>query len=117
MVTTDGKLFVSTLYAITLVDKVYIACYFKTMNLQTLSATKARNNFFDILDQVLQGKSFVVERNEKPVAMISHVESGTDIKKLKKVLKFTKGIFSDDDYIDDDNILRNKKANKFLGSW
>jgi antitoxin (DNA-binding transcriptional repressor) of toxin-antitoxin stability system len=87
------------------------------MSLQTLSATKARNNFFDLLDQVLLGKSFVVERNDKPVAMISNIKAQTDLKQLKIALKITRGILSKTAYAGKDNVLRSKKAKRFLGNW
>jgi prevent-host-death family protein len=87
------------------------------MNLSTLSATKARNNFFDLLNQVMMGKSFVVERNDKPVAMITSIKAKTDVAKLKRALKASKGIVSKDAYALEDNPLRRLRAKKFLGNW
>jgi|SRR3989344_2828614 len=99
------------------VDKMYVWCYFLIMSMITLSATKARNNFFDVLNQVMMGQSIVVERNDKPIAMITSVKPKTDLIKLTKALKASKGIVKENAYKPSDNLLRKAQASNYLGKW
>lgn len=51
------------------------------MNTQVLSATKARNNFFQLLDQAhLENKTFIIKKGNIPVAQISPPSSKTQAK-------------------------------------
>lgn len=94
---------------------MYIACYPYAMNTIRLSATSARNNFFDLLNQVLLGKKFIIERDNKEVAIIMPRTYKTDWKGLLKASKAIKGILPH--YQVDDNPLRRKGAKQFLGKW
>lgn len=83
------------------------------MNTLRVSATKARNNFFTLLDQVAQGKHVIVEKDKKEVAIISPKRRGTDMEGLLKASRAAWGILKD--YNPEDNPLRRKGAKKFLG--
>lgn len=85
------------------------------MNTLRVSATKARNNFFELLNQVAAGKSVIIERDSKEVAIISQKSAEFDWVHLKKISKRTKGILKN--YDPDDNPLRRKGAADFLGKW
>lgn len=85
------------------------------MNTIKISATKARNNFFELLNQVALGKHVIIERDNKEVAMLSPKEKKTDLKALLKASKKVHGIWKD--YDPEDNPLRRKGAADFLGKW
>lgn len=79
-----------------------------------VSATHARNNFFELLNLVARGQEVVVERDNKEVATIVPKRRGTDLKGLTKALnKAAKGFV----YNEKDNPLRRPGAADFLGRW
>ncbi len=65
------------------------------MNTITVSATKARNNFFELLNQVAGGKEVVIEKDKKIVAVLKSQKQETDWKALRKTLDATRGILKD----------------------
>lgn len=85
------------------------------MNILKLSATKARNNFFELLNQVAMGVEVIIEKDNKEVAIISSKKRKTDLKGLLEVSKRAHGIFKN--YDPQDNPLRRKGAANFLGKW
>ena len=85
------------------------------MNTIRVSATKARNNFFELLNQVAMGKSVIIERDSKEVAVLSTKKSGFDREALLKASKKIRGIFKDYDL--QDSPLRRKGAWPTLGKW
>lgn len=91
---------------------MYIKGYHRTMNTIRISATAARNNFFELLEKVASGMSVVIEKDNKTVAhIVPSVRSDMKNKGLTKALyKAAKG-FS---YSKTDNPLRKKGALNFL---
>ncbi|MGH7202880.1 MAG: type II toxin-antitoxin system Phd/YefM family antitoxin [Candidatus Levyibacteriota bacterium] len=85
------------------------------MNTVRLSATSARNKFFELLNQVALGTHVIIEKDNKEIAVLSPKTTKTDWKGLMTASKKTKGILRD--YSDDDNPLRRKGASDFLGKW
>ncbi len=85
------------------------------MNTIRVSATKARNNFFELLNQVALGTQVVIEKDNKEVAILSPKQRGFDKKALLKASKKVHGIWKD--YDPEDNPLRRKGAADFLGKW
>lgn len=83
------------------------------MNTIRVSATKARNNFFTLLNQVALGAQVIVEKDNKEVAVISSRKRGTDLQGLIKASEAAWGILKD--YDPKDNPLRRKGAKNFLG--
>jgi antitoxin (DNA-binding transcriptional repressor) of toxin-antitoxin stability system len=80
----------------------------------TVSATHARNNFFDILNYVSSGKTVKVEKDKKLVAHIVPVAKITKNKGLLKALDLASKNFK---YSVSENPLRRKGADSFLGKW
>lgn len=80
----------------------------------TVSATKARQEFFDLLTQVAAGKSFVVKKDNKDVALLTPIRKGTDLVGLKKAMDAlaASGAFKDFDLTK--SPLRDKKAKAWL---
>ncbi|PIU28354.1 hypothetical protein COT08_01560 [Candidatus Woesebacteria bacterium CG07_land_8_20_14_0_80_44_9] len=78
----------------------------------TWSATKARNEFFDLLTQVARGQSFIVEKDKKEVALVTPVKKGTDLVGLKKAMDALDGVAKDFDL--SKSLLRNKRAKMWL---
>lgn len=85
------------------------------MNTIRLSATSARNKFFELLNQVALGTQVIIERDNKEIAVLSPKITKTDWKSLRIALKETKGILKDYDL--ENNPLRRKGASEFLGKW
>lgn len=85
------------------------------MNTIRVSATKARNNFFDLLNQVTLGTQVIIERDSKEVALISPKKQTVNWVALKKASKAIHGIWKD--YDQEDNPLRRKNAWPLLGKW
>ena len=84
------------------------------MNTIRVSATKARNNFFQLLDKVAAGASVVVEKDSKEVAEIVSRKRNVNNKGLMKALrKAAKGFV----YSEKNNPLRRPGATSFLGRW
>jgi len=85
------------------------------MNTIRVSATKARNNFFELLNQVSLGMQIVIEKDSKEIAVLAPKRKKTDWKGLTKATKESHGILKD--YDPQDNPLRRKNAADFLGRW
>ncbi|HUD44815.1 MAG TPA: type II toxin-antitoxin system prevent-host-death family antitoxin [Patescibacteria group bacterium] len=85
------------------------------MNTIRLSATSARNNFFNVLNQVAAGTQVIIEKDNKEIAMLIPKTTKTDWKGLRKALNATRGILKD--YDPEDNPLRRKGASEYLGKW
>jgi antitoxin (DNA-binding transcriptional repressor) of toxin-antitoxin stability system len=86
------------------------------MNTVRISATSARNSFFELLNQVELGTQVIIKRDKKEVAILSPKTTKTDWIKLVKASKAVHGIFKD---LDEDEIApaRNKDAWKKFGEW
>lgn len=85
------------------------------MNIIRVSATKARNNFFELLNQVALGAQIIIERDKKELAILSPKKKEFDrvgllraSRKLREAMK---------DYNPEDNPFRRKGAKNFLGKW
>ncbi len=86
------------------------------MNTIRISATAARNRFFELLDQVALGAEVVIEKDKKEVAVLSTKnKSQTDWEALKKASDAAWGIWKDEPYDPLDNPLRRPGAKNFLG--
>ncbi len=85
------------------------------MNIIKISATKARNNFFSLLEQVALGKQVIIEKDNEEIAILSPKKTKTNWSSLIKASKAVKGILKDDDL--KDNPLRRPEAKSFLGRW
>lgn len=62
------------------------------MNAIRVSATAARNRFFDLLNQVAEGKQVIIERDKKEVAVISTRKTKTNWLRLIKASRAAHGI-------------------------
>lgn len=61
-----------------------------------MSATKARNNFFELLNQVALGETqVIIEKDKKEIAILSPKKKGFDWDKFKKALQESQGILKD----------------------
>lgn len=78
----------------------------------TWSATKARNEFFDLLTQVAMGQSFVIKKDKEEVALVTPIKKGTDLVGLKRAMDALHGVAKDFDL--NKSPLRNKKAKTWL---
>jgi antitoxin (DNA-binding transcriptional repressor) of toxin-antitoxin stability system len=87
-----------------------------SMNTIRLSATSARNKFFDILNQVALGREFIIEKDKKEVAVILPKKTKTDWKAFGKALKNAHGILKDYS-VEEISPLRKKGAWKNFGEW
>lgn len=86
------------------------------MNTIRLSATSARNKFFELLNQVALGTTqFIIEKDKREVAVLSPKKTKMDWEGLKKAAIAAKGIWKD--YDPKDNPLRRPGASDFLGRW
>lgn len=63
-----------------------------------MSATAARNNFFELLNQVAAGQSVIIEKDKKEVAVIQPKKEEFDWKSYQKILAKTKGSWAGDDW-------------------
>lgn len=81
-----------------------------------VSATSARNNFFELLNQVAAGTEVIIEKDSREVALISPKKQTIDWAALKKATKATHGILKDYDP-KRDNPFYGKKAWSNLGKW
>ena len=86
------------------------------MNTIRVSATSARNNFFELLNQVASGTQVIIERDSKEVAILSPKNKTFDRAGLLKASRKIRGIFKDYN-IESDNPLRRKNAWPSLGKW
>ena len=78
----------------------------------TISATKARQEFFNLLTQVAIGNSFVVKKDNQEVAIVSPIKRGTDLVGLRKAMDALHGVAKDFDL--SKSPLRNKRAKAWL---
>lgn len=61
----------------------------------TLSATEARNNFFEILNAVMyKGEEFVVEKDGKPAAKVSPLPIRKSSAEIKQILADVRKVFA-----------------------
>lgn len=60
-----------------------------------ISATQARNNFFEMLNSVIyKGEEFIVEKDGKPAVRVSSAVSKRDPKEIDKILKDVRRVFA-----------------------
>jgi len=100
------------------IDIMYILCYFGTMRTIRVSATEARNNFFNLLNQVIyEGVQVIIQKAgvAKKVILMPKTEKEEEHEKTMKILKKTFGIWKNvpDSRIYDDR-LRGKRAREYL---
>lgn len=61
----------------------------------TLSATEARNRFFELLDlAIYKGERFMVEKDGKPAVNITPVETKKSPEEIKKILSDVRKVFA-----------------------
>ncbi len=61
----------------------------------TLSATEARNRFFELLDlAIYKGEKFMVEKDGKPAVNITPVETRKSPEEIKKILAEFRKVFA-----------------------
>ena len=77
-----------------------------------VSATHARNNFFELLEKVALGNQVLVEKDNKPIAVIVPRRTKVDWKGLKKTMDEAHGILKDFDL--SKSPLRGKKSKTWL---
>ncbi len=82
----------------------------------TVSATKARNNFFELLNQVALGISVIIEKDKKEVAVLSPKSTSFDWKAFRKASKAAHGILKGYS-IEEISPLRGKGSWKGFGEW
>lgn len=85
------------------------------MNTIRLSATSARNGFFELLNKVASGTQVIIEKDNKEIAVLSPITAKTDWNGLLRASKRVRGILKG--YSLADNPLRRKGASDFLGHW
>ncbi|MBI2329918.1 type II toxin-antitoxin system Phd/YefM family antitoxin [Candidatus Daviesbacteria bacterium] len=81
-----------------------------------VSATSARNNFFELLNQVAAGTQVIIERDSKEVAILAPKKQTIDLAALKRASEATHGILKDYDP-KRDNPFYGKKSWPNLGKW
>lgn len=84
-----------------------------------VSATKARQEFFDIFNKVFAGTEVLVEKDGKQtIRMVPMVAPEDGVAKRKKLLmSLAKTHGAVKDFKLEDNPLRGKKSIKWLGQW
>ena len=80
-----------------------------------VSATSARNNFFELLNKVAMGQQFIIEKDSKEVATLSPKKQKIDWVEFRKASKAVHGIWKD--YDEKDNPLRRSGAWPTVGKW
>lgn len=86
------------------------------MSTITVSATSARNNFFELLNQVVLGAQVIIKRDSKEIAVLSPKKQTINWVEFKKASKAVKGILKD--YKPErDNPFYGEKAWPNLGNW
>lgn len=85
------------------------------MNTIRVSATSARNKFFELLNQVASGTQVIIERDSKEVAVLSPKKKTVDWVALRKASKAVHGIWKN--YDEKDNPLRRPGAWPTVGKW
>lgn len=86
------------------------------MNTLRVSATKARNNFFELLNQVAMGREVMIEKDNKEVAILSSKGVNFDWKSFRKAAKAAHGILKGYS-IEEISPLRGKGAWKGFATW
>ena len=86
------------------------------MNTIRISATSARNNFFDLLNKVSEGIQVIIEKDSKEVAILSPKVNKTDWAGLLKASKAVHGILKDYT-VEEISPLRKKGAWDRFGKW
>lgn len=86
------------------------------MNTIRLSATSARNKFFELLNQVALGTEVIIERDKKEIAILTPKKTKMDWEALKKTSKEAHGIFKGLS-IEEISPSRKKGAWKRFGTW
>lgn len=86
------------------------------MNTIRISATAARNRFFDLLNQVAAGTQVIIEKDKKEIAVISPKKTKTDWEGLRKASKAAHGILKGYS-IDQISPLKAKGAWKGFAEW
>ena len=81
-----------------------------------ISATKARNNFFELLNQVASGMEVVIEKDNKEVATLTAKTETMDWEGIRKASKATHGIFKNLS-VEEISPLRKKGRWSRLGKW
>ena len=78
-----------------IIDKpVYRVYTIYSMN-TTLSATEARNRFFELMDlAVYEGKKFTIEKDGKPMIDITASEKRKSPEEIKKILVDVRRVFA-----------------------
>ncbi len=87
------------------------------MNTIRMSATKARNNFFTLIDQVALGMQVIIEKDAREVAVLAPRKQQINWKEFRKAAKKARGILKNTDFNPNDNPLRRPGAADFLGKW
>ena len=60
-----------------------------------ISATEARNNFFEMLNSVMyKGKEFIVEKDGKPAVRVLSADPQRNPKEIERVLKDVRRVFA-----------------------
>lgn len=60
-----------------------------------ISATEARNNFFEMINSVIyKGEEFIVEKDGKPAVRVSSAVYNRDPKEIDKILKDFRKVFA-----------------------
>jgi prevent-host-death family protein len=86
------------------------------MNTIRLSATSARNKFFELLNQVALGTEVIIEKDKKEVAVLAPKKIKTDWVAFRKAAKAANGILRDYS-VEEISPLRKKDAWKGFGEW
>mgnify|MGYP001591439277 CR=1 FL=1 len=85
------------------------------MNTIRVSATAARNNFFELLDKVAIGARIIVEKDKKIVAKL--IPASIAKPRNRGLMKALKAASKGFVYSKKDNPLRRPGASNFLGRW
>lgn len=86
------------------------------MNTIRLSATSARNKFFDLLNQVALGTQVIIEKDNKEIAVLLPKKQNFNWKEFSKAAKAAHGILKD--YTINEIVpVREKDAWKGFGDW
>lgn len=86
------------------------------MNTIRISATAARNRFFELLDMVSAGTEVIIEKDKEEVALLSPRKTKTDWKALSKAIKEARGVLKDYS-VEEITPTRKKGSWKRLGKW
>ncbi len=81
-----------------------------------LSATSARNKFFELLNQVALGVEVIIEKDNKEIAVLSPKIKKTDWKSILQASQKLHGVLKDYT-LDEISPSRKKGSWKHLGKW